>query len=68
MSVDPIRLLDDESTPDALRDDLTEAANQPLPPVDMASGLSSLKAAIAAGEAAAPPALALAHGAWWGVR
>lgn len=75
MSHDPVRLLDDPSMPDLLREDLAEAANQPLPPVDTAVGLASLQAAIRAGGGAAASgatatatakATALAHGSWWG--
>jgi hypothetical protein len=73
MNRDPVRLLDDPSMPDLLREDLAEAANQPLPPVDMAVGLASLQASIRAGSVAAASgsgatvkAAALAHGSWWG--
>lgn len=75
MNGDPVRMLDDSSLPDLLREDLAEAANQPLPPVDLALGLASLNLAIKAGGAAALPsasasatvkAAALAHGSWWG--
>lgn len=72
MSQNPLRLLDDPSLPDALREDLAEAAGQPLPPVDMAAGLASLKASIGASASAgasagaAAEAAALAHGSWWG--
>jgi hypothetical protein len=74
MSQDPVRLLDDPSLPDLLREDLADAAQQPLPPVDMAAGLASLKASIGAGGAvssgaaasATAKAAALAHGSWWG--
>lgn len=73
MSRDPVRLLDDPSMPDLLREDLAEAANQPLPPVDMAVGLASLQASIRAGSGSAASgagatakAAALAHGSWWG--
>lgn len=72
MNRDPVRLLDDSSVPDLLREDLAEAANQPLPAVDMAAGLSTLTAAIKAGGAGAgaagatAKAAALAQGSWWG--
>ena len=78
MTRDPVRLLDDSSLPDLLREDLTEAANQPLPPVNMAAGLATLTAAIHAGGAGAlasstsasasatAKAAALTHGSWWG--
>jgi hypothetical protein len=75
MTRDPVRLLDDSSLPDLLREDLAEAANQPLPGVDMAAGLATLTAAIgasgagagaAAGASATAKAAALAHGSWWG--
>ncbi|MFS8066078.1 MAG: hypothetical protein ACMG6S_06875, partial [Byssovorax sp.] len=73
MNRDPVRLLDDPSMPDLLREDLAEAADQPLPPVDMAVGLASLQASIragsgvaASGAGATAKAAALAHGSWWG--
>ena len=74
MTRDPVRLLDDSSLPDLLREDLTEAVNQPLAPMNMALGLASLAAAIHAGgggamassASATAKAAALAHGSWWG--
>jgi hypothetical protein len=72
MNRDPVRLLDDPSMPDLLREDLAEAEKQPLPRVDMAAGLLTLTAAINAGGAGAgaasatAKAAALAHGSWWG--
>lgn len=68
MSQDPVRLLDDPSLPDLLREDLAEAANQPLPAVDTAAGLASLQAAIKAGGGATATVkgAALAQGSWWG--
>lgn len=75
MSSDPERLLDDSSMPDLLREDLAETANQPLPRMDMAAGVASLKAAISAGggamagstsASATANAASLAHGSWWG--
>ncbi|MEP7126225.1 MAG: hypothetical protein ABJE95_35165 [Byssovorax sp.] len=74
MNRDPVRLLDDSSVPDLLREDLAEAEKQPLPSIDMAAGLLTLTAAIHAGGAgvaatgasATAKAAALAHGSWWG--
>ena len=65
MSQDPVRLLDDPSVPDLLREDLAEAAAQPLPAVGTAAALASLQASIKAGGGAAAKATALAHGSWW---
>ncbi len=67
MSQDPVRLLDDPSVPDLLREDLAEAAAQPLPAVGTAAGLASLQASIKAGggATAAAKATALAHASWW---
>jgi hypothetical protein len=73
MKRDPVRLLDDSSLPDLMREDLAEAENQPLPPMNMAVGLATLTAAISAGGSATAggaagtaKAAALAQGSWWG--
>jgi hypothetical protein len=66
MSQDPVRLLDDPSMPDLLREDLAEAVQQPLPAVGTAAALASLQASIkAGGGATAVKAAALTQGSWW---
>jgi hypothetical protein len=54
MTEDPIRLRDDPSVPEALRDELNRAAAHPWVDYDVAAGLARLKAAVQGGGGGPP--------------